>query len=450
MSAGLVNDWLREQWPAFQPWDLGGQIRARFEYHDNFAVPGLRPTAVDFREQGGTDNGYLLLRETIHLGYTPVDWFSAYAEARDSSSYWDRRYPHPESDRLDLHQGFAVLGDPKEFPVTAKVGRQELSYGDERLIGAFDWNNIGRSFDAAKARWQQPGSWVDAFVGRVVIPDNEHFDVVNDYDVLSGIYASTRTLVPKQETEVYFLARNVGADSPYALGHNLPPFMTGASPRDIYTLGTRIKSLPGQFNGWDYETEIAGQLGNYHASPTSPRLDQRAFAAHVAGGYTFTDACGSPRVGLEYNYSSGDSNPNDHTHETFDNLFPTNHKFYGYMDFFSWQNMHNARLATTIRPLKKLILTGDYHAFWLADTHDYFYQVNGLPRTTGGYGIRPGAGNFVGTELDLIATYNATSYLSLQGGYGHFFVGDYIENSLRPVGGATDADFVYAQVIFNF
>ena len=45
-------------------------------------------------------------------------------------------------------------GDPKAFPLTLKVGRQILSYGDERLIGAFDWNNFGRTFDAVKLPWE--------------------------------------------------------------------------------------------------------------------------------------------------------------------------------------------------------------------------------------------------------------------------------------------------------
>ncbi len=449
-SAGLMNDWLRQQMPELNAWDLGGQVRMRFEDRERFVVPGLRPTAVDFRNVSGADNAYLLLREKIHLGYTPTEWLTLYAEARDSSSYWDRRYPHPESDRLDLHQGFVTLGDPKAFPLTAKIGRQELSYGDERLIGAFDWNNLGRAFDAAKLRWQEKDYWIDAFAGRVIIPDNEHFNVPNDYDLFSGIYSSTRVLIPKQETQLYFLARNVGHESPNALGSNLPGFMTGASPRDIYTLGLRIKSLPGEWGGWDYDAELVGQLGNFYTSATHRRLDHQAFAGHVAGGYTWLKQPGSPRLGLEYNYATGDSDSTDGRHETFENLFPTNHKFYGYMDFASWQNLHNARLSASVKPWKKLTITGDYHAFWLADTHDSFYQANGAGRASGGYGLHPDAGSFAGTELDVIATYTVASYLAFQGGYGHFFFGDYVRDTLNPVGGASDANWVYLQMTFTF
>jgi hypothetical protein len=374
-----------------------------------------------------------------------------FAEGQHASSTGDKRDPNPESNGpFDLHQGFLNVGNAKEFPLTAKVGRQELSYGDARLIGAFDWNNLGRVFDAAKVRFENPDGWIDGFVSRVVIQDDNNWDEANDYDIFSGLYASSRTMIPKQETQLYFLARNVSPESPNAIGPGLPPFLTGPTPRDIYTLGFRFKSLPGTLKGLDYEAEVAGQLGNFAYAATGPRLDHEAWAAHVAGGYTFTKAWGTPRAGLEYNYASGDTDPTDNKHGTFENLFPTNHKFYGYMDFFAWQNLHNPRFATSIKPAKGLTLTADYHAFWLAETSDFFYQANGLPRNTGGYGINPTASSFVGQEVDVIATYAWKGIAVLQAGYGHFFVGDYVEDSLAATGGASDADYVYVQMTLNF
>ncbi|MBA4150233.1 MAG: alginate export family protein [Verrucomicrobia bacterium] len=449
-SAGLVNDWLREQSPEFQKWDLGGQSRARFEHKEYFAVPTVAG-AADFRATTPFDeNSYLLLRQKIHLGYKPVDWFSIFGEGRDSRSISDRRTPNPEEDPFDLHQAYISLGNLNACPITAKIGRQELSYGDERLVGAFDWNNIGRVFDAAKIRGEGELGWVDAFVGRVVIPDRDNFNVANDYDFFSGVYASSKKILPWQETQLYFLARNVSDQSPAAIGTGLAPWMTGASPRDIYTLGMRLKSLPGQLNGWDYSAEIAGQLGNFSTSAAAPRLEHQAYAAHVGTGYTLSDTFGKPRLGLEYNFASGDSDPTDDKHQTFENLFPTNHKFYGYMDFVSWQNIHNVRLTSSIKPLSKLTLQADYHAFWLAEKNDFFYQANGAPRAAGGYGINAGAGSYIGSEVNVVATCAIRPYANAQVGYGHFFVGDYVKDSLAPVGGAKDADFVYAQLVFNF
>lgn len=442
-SAGCLNDWLREKNSEFNDWDLGGQLRARFESKSGFAVPGVAG-AVDF-SQTTPANNYWLLRARLHAGWKPADWLSLYAEARDSSSWNDQRNPEPETDSFDLHQAFIGLGKAKDFPVTAKIGRQELSYGDERLVGAFDWNNLGRVFDAAKVRYEHTALWVDALVGRVVLVNDDHFNVANDYDWFSGIYASTKTLIPKQETQLYLLARNTGAQSPSATPGS--PQSGGPAARDIYTLGLRVKSLTGQFGGWDYAAELAGQLGNFYDAGLAARLEHQAFAAHIAGGYTCQHATMAPRLGLEYNFASGDSDPTDRRHETFENLFPTNHKFYGFMDFVSWQNIHNVRFAASAKPVQGLTLTLDYHCFWLADTADFFYAVSGASRATGGYGRNPNHSSFVGSELDAIATYALKPWATAQLGYGHFFRGGYVKDSLTA---DQDADWLYLQAVISF
>ena len=177
----------------------------------------------------------------------------------------------------------------------------------------------------------------------------------------------------------------------------------------------------------------------------------------VQGGYTFTNFWSQPRLGAVYSYSSGDSNPNDGTHGTFDNLFPTNHRLYGLMDFFSLQNVQDLRGTLQLKPLSRLNLALEGHGFWLADTHDNFYTVAGAPRggvgtTPGtGYGINPSYSSFVGTELDVIATYSVTRYAQVEAGYGHFFVGDYIRQSLAAPGfGSKDANYFYVQGNMTF
>ncbi len=445
-SAGLLNDFLRDKSSVFGKWDIGGQLRARVEYKEYFAAAG-QPGAVDFASNGDSENSYFLLREKFHIGYTPCSFLTVYGEARDSSAQKDERKPSPDSDTVDLYQAYVRVGDLKQFPVTAKIGRQELIYGDERLIGNGDWNNVPRSFDAAKLRYESELLWLDGFVALPVIPRDDRFNRANEHDYFSGVYASTKKLLPKSETQFYVLSRNTSTDSPTFVKKTLVGL---PSPRDIYTVGGRVKSGAGEFGPWDFEAEAAYQFGRFKTSAASKSLDQEAIATHVAGGYTFGDAFGKPRVGLEYNYASGDSDPTDDKHETFENLFPTNHKFYGYMDFVSWQNIHDVRFTASIKPLNKLTVTGDVHGFWLADNNDFFYTVAGAPRTTGGYGIKPAAGAYVGTEIDVVATYALKPYALLQAGGGHFFVGDYVDDSLATSGGASDANWVYAQVVFNF
>ena len=97
----------------------------------------------------------------------------------------------------------------------------------------------------------------------------------------------------------------------------------------------------------------------------------------------------------------------------------------------------------------------DYRAFWLWDTNDYLYPISGSGRnsTATGYGIHPAYNSFVGTEVDLVASYDLRSWWNVQAGYGHFFVGSYIQQSVGAIaanGGTTDVNYVYVQTTFKF
>jgi hypothetical protein len=467
---GFLNEWLRKDDPYMNKWDFGGSVRVRYETKDNFAVAGSgagATTSLDFRKNNANvDNSYLLEKIRVRAGYTDK-WFSALVEGRSSLAQGDERFastapppPYkgegPEHDSIDLHQAYVTLGNHKEFPLSLKVGRQEFSYGEERILGAFGWNNIGRVFDAAKLRYQNEWFGADFFASRVVIPEDNHFNVANDYDWFSGVYA-TSTKIPKHSLDVYFFSRNASAQAATAEPH---PQTLQPSARDIYTLGVRFKSSPGQLGNWDYTLDLIGQLGNFRdprAGAPAERLDHQAYAAVAQGGYTFKDAWATPRLGLEYSHGSGDSDPKDGKHETFENLFPTNHKFYGYMDFFSLQNIHDVRAILQLKPHSRVSLAVEGHGFWLANTSDSFYTAAGGARgganpTPGtGYGVNPDYSSFVGTELDVIAGVALTRFAQLEAGYGHFFVGDYIQESLSaPTRGSTDANWFYVQLNFNF
>jgi hypothetical protein len=468
---GFVNEWLRQDNPYMNQWDFGGNLRARYEIKDNFAISG-KPGSLDFRDHGAdVDNAYLMEKLRFHLGYTEK-WWSVMVEGRSSLVQGDERFAYtnspviagtvtrkgdgPESDTIDLHQAYATLGNHKEFQLSLKVGRQELIYGEERLVGAYGWNNIGRVFDAAKVRWQTPWFGADFFVSRPVIPEDGRFNVDNDYEYFSGIYANTAK-IPKHSLEVYFLARNV---SPQAAAAEPSPQFPQPSARDVYTLGFRLKSNLGETGNFDYTLEAAGQLGDFRdarAGAPTHRIDQQAYMVIAQAGYTFADAWAKPRLGIEYAHASGDSDPHDGKHETFDNLFPTNHKFYGYMDFVSLQNIHDVRGIFQLKPHPRVSLAVEGHGFWLADTHDSFYGANGVARggtaaTPGtGYGVNPNYSNFVGTELDVIVGYAVTRFAQLEAGYGHFFAGDYIQSSLSAASrGSTDANWIYVQATANF
>ena len=471
---GFINDYLRKQDPYNSVWDIGGSLRVRYEAKENGM--GL-PPANDFREfttaTTRNDNDYYSTKLLARISYTDK-WWSAYVEGRSSMTIGDIRSTTgagavpgpggnggPEQDGwVDLHQAYVTLGNHKEFPVSLKVGRQELSYGDERLVGAFAWNNIGRVFDGVKLRWQNSLFAAEFFTSKLVLPNDNNFNTWNDYNVFSGVHISSKK-IPKTLTELYFFSRNdgVGSSSTLNPGAVLPAAVPAPAARDIYTVGGRLKSATNELGNFDYTVEGAYQFGNWKATATSDRLKQDAYAFMANVGYTIPDTATAPRFALEYAFGSGDSNPADGTHGTFDNLYPTNHKFYGYMDFFAWQNLHDVRAIFSIKPTPRLSLSLEGHMFWVADTADNLYNAGGVPRGAGasvnGFGRNPGYDSYVGSEVDLIAGYALNKVTTLEAGYGHFFVGDYIKQTWNnPAAtikkGAADADWVYVQAVIRF
>lgn len=412
------------------------QERLRFE---------LRSDNFDFNESvnSATDDTWLLQRFRIGLLIKPARWFKLYAQGQDSREFDSDRPNIPGAmgaegdDWFDLRQGWIEFANYDAFPLGMKIGRQILSYGDERLVGAFDWNNIGRTFDAVKFTYQQRSWSVDVFAASVVNIRRDEFnpsDLLNGNEtdrgqVFAGTYLTTRAL-PFQTTDVYaFYLHQNGSKS-------------AAPPNDdtnFATIGTRAKGDPKKLKGFEYDFEGAFQAGEV----SGRRLT--AFAVHGGAGFNF-DLPWKPRIHAEYNYGSGDSDPNDDTIETFQNLFPTNHKFYGYMDLFSWQNISTPAIAFRVSPCETVSMQLGGQWYWLASNEDAWYRANGTTRVRPVNAIAQDADNYVGAEIDFTVTYAPTKWLSFLAGYSRFFAGDY----LKSTGPSDDADFGYIQTTLEF
>ncbi len=443
---GFINEALRKDDETFKAWNIGGWARVRYEVHDGNGINSV-PGSLDFRDNGAdVYNDYVLERLQLHVGYTG-SWFGFYVDGRSSLAQSDqrnaspsgRKQDGPESDVIDLHQAYVTLGNPKEFPLTLKLGRQEFGYADERFVGGFIWNNIGRVFDAAKIQWKHEDFTADLFSGQLVVPVDGKFNERNEDETFSGLYVTT-TKVPKHQLDGYVFARNVSTDAVRAVANPQVPLPVA---RNVYSIGSRLKSAPGAFGPWDYTLDAQGQFGTYGA----PQADHLAYAFIGNVGYTLADCPAKPRFALEYAVGSGDGDAADGEHGTFDNLYPTNHKFYGYADFASLQNLHDVRPMLTLKPAPGLHVALEGHLFWLYDTADSFYTVGGAPRG-GPYLPAAGRSSFVGSEIDLIAGYAVTKFATVEAGYCHFFAGSHIEDALGAA--KRDADFLYLQLLVNF
>lgn len=362
----------------------------------------------------GNNDAYYLSRFRFNLGIQPLPWMRFVFQAQDARApgYPDLK-PSTVVDPLDLRVGYVEFGRNPKAGWSLRAGRQELIFGEERLVGAANWGNVGRTFDAVRATYQSPGARLDWFASSVVVTDKDAFDRSDLRNRLYGFYSVFAKLIPSSQVEPYLFWRSDG-------GYRNE---LGARGRlDELTFGIRaLGRLPARF---DYGIETAGQAGRAAGAPIT------AWAGHFQGGYALGDSDRAPRLVGQFNCASGDSNPRDGHVNTFDQLYPTNHFFYGIADRMGWRNMREAVGGVQWKPLAKWRYGIDYHALWLATVQDSLYLDNGAASIR-----NPNAtSRRLGDEIDVTATYQASDRFSLVLGYGHLLPGAFLKQSNRRTG----------------
>lgn len=431
-----------EDWSSFTPpedaefWDpiknvrlgedtslsFGGEVRFRVEHWQNFG----------FGEPN--DDTFVLGRVLLHADLRAGESFRAFVQGKSAFLADERSLPGGprtlEVDTLDLHQGFADLmfgvGEATGRKVTLRLGRQELLFGRQRLVSPLPWANTMRSWDALRAILAIDTWRIDAFYSRYNAVQKYEF---NDWQFgpdFWGIYATgplgRRSGVPS--ADLYYLGIDTRGSA----------FNGDSGQETRHTLGGRLFGPLG--GGFAYDTEAAYQFGEVGDANVSAFM----LAAELA--YAPAETAWSPRLWISADYASGDNAPGDGDVETFNQLFPLGHAFFGSQDAIGRQNLIAATLGLSLKPTPALLLRAELLSFWRADEDDAVYNAGG------GVLRAPGASDeaHVGVELDLTATYTIDAHTVIEGGYAHFFAGDFLETS----GPSEDVDWLYVQLTYKF
>ena len=388
---------------AFAHVDLPAWLRVGIEHRGRLE----RPTGIGFAED--REDLYWLNRFRITGRFTIAPWLSAAVQAQDSRVE-GRNGPvagAPFRDELDLRLAHADIGNLERHRVALRAGRQELAFGDQRLVGHVSWLNTARSFDAVRSVFRHKKIRVDGFAASVVTMQADEFNWSGGGNYFHGADASLAVLP------------NGGILEPYEFVRS-----TRNQRSDAGSLGTLVSSTTGVrlagklTTALDYNIEAAIQRGSLAEDSLT------AWAGHWAVGRTIPTRRTTYRVFGEYNYASGDETPADGRRGTFDQLYPTPHDKYGLADQIGWKNIHHLRTGVEFRPQPKLAVAGGYHSFWLASAHDALYSA----ASTVVARIPTGAPNrHVGQELDAQATFTASPRIQVHGGYSHFFTGAFLK-----------------------
>ena len=289
---------------------------------------------------------------------------------------------------LDLQEGYLRIPITDDLRIT--LGRQEIGYDNERILGKVDWSQRARALDAARLTYSRSG-FVGEFVYAKLLQQPLPFE-------LDGT-------IPDREDDADFIS--VHLHYPVlaeALEANVSYYMLddGVNNTSRHTLGTYLK---GATLGLNYDAEFYYQFGDIGPRPE----DETISAWMVAGtaGYTLD-------LGVKLNLTgrfealSGDGTPQG----AFDPFFGTNHKFYGEADYF-------------------LVLPAQTNNLGLLDP-GFEFKVTLMPQLVAGVNVHffiamesdAQNENYFGTEIDFTVTWRLTEFSSISGVYGPFWPGE--------------------------
>ncbi|MCB2198775.1 alginate export family protein [bacterium] len=313
----------------------------------------------------------------------------------DVKAYVQFQHPHTlewnssalaTDNTVDVHQAFILVDRFLTDHLTMKLGRTELKYGDERLVGAVGWSNIGRVFDGVVFRYKADANWIDFFYtnqsgpGMANSPNSLFTGLWGRMDALNlEAYLLHKNLVgPRPDGEVVRTEARTTAGLYYK---NMLTDQISTSGNAAYQFGT--------FRNWN-------GVGNSVDSDIGAWL----FAWQV--WYSMNPET-MPAIGVGVDLTSGDDDLGDTSIGTFDNLYYTGHKFRGHMDLF---------LGSNLRGLRDVYFTIKMTSYDRLTTAFSFHNFAEMAAPSGS------STSVLGNEIDLDSSYKLKPNLSLGAGGG--------------------------------
>ena len=326
--------------------------------------------------------------------------------------------------------------------VFLRVGRQKVTWGDGRLIGANDWSTTGRSLDAARFGFQAgdfdvetmaallgtPGSYISNAQGMPT--PNGPTESWGAGAALYGLDAIWHAL-PLLNIEAMGLARIVREPTPSTL-----------TPSNTFVVDGRIS---GDRRGFRYSAEGAYELGQ--VASYGVNRDLRAFA--FAGKASWETALpGHLTFGAEGAYASGDNGNTTGTVTRFDPILPDEHTLLSPMSLVAWSNLILGGGSLGLHPVDELALSAGYRYAALAQpggrwTSAALYPIGAVPPV----GNAPGnTARTLGHEIDGAIRVTPWKPFEIETGYGVFLCETGAQKILAAEGRAASVQhWVYLQ-----
>lgn len=280
---------------------------------------------------------------------------------------------------------------------SARLGRQVLSYDNQRIFGEIDWIQQGQSHDALVATYKKSNNQLDLGVALNADVEGLYRDLyVTNYKNMQYVWYHTNF----SNLQMSLLALNTGFQYEESITTHLKVDY-------IQTFGTYLKYKKNRF---DADLGLYTQSGKgklvIHNTPVS------TFNVGLNVNYAFTDKL---KAGLGYELLSGkDQTDNSNKIKSFNPIFGTNHAFNGLMDYFYVGNHKN-----TVG-LQDIFLKLNYASNkWKFNVTPHLFMtaadlIDPLNPTKA-------MNSYLGTEVDFVASHQLHKNVSISVGYSQMF-----------------------------
>jgi len=387
----------------YAQFSLYGEFRPRVEFdHGNKKLQ---------TEQGDMFNLFTSQRTRLGLGYK-TDKFKVGLQIQDVR-VWGRTSQLAKNDGMSttIHQAWAelLLNDK----ISVKVGRMELAYDDQRILGSVNWAQQARSHDLALFKYE--ADFKLHFGLAVNQVQTRPMNVPKTYKSMQFLWFN------KKITDSYtisVLLLNNGVDDKILNNPN-PGSMTTYSQivgqRSVFKTG-------GLKVGFNFYYQLGKDKNTYRDAGKDYHKSYSAMNIGIDLNYKLTD---NISVGAGYEYLSGISQTDTSLaarkkNSAFAPLYGTNHKFNGWMDYFYVGNHGNSVGLQDIYlkvdyKKNKFIAGAAFHYFMAAadvlDGEELYFGSGDIKAMSAGLGM----------ELDTYIGYKYDKNVLIKGGVSGMF-----------------------------
>ena len=378
---------------AFAQFTLSGQVRPRAELRNGFKTPNTVANELAFFVEQRTRLN--VAYQTSQLGF--------YLSLQDVRIWGNTNQIYKDDPALT--NVYEAWGEYRFSPqMSLRVGRQALDYDNARFLGDLDWAQQGRSHDAIKFVYADTSGF--ALHAAAAYNQNVPFEPGQLSGTFYGDLNNYKTM------QMLWLHKDWTSANASLLIHN-----DGRQQADSTVAFRQTYGVVGQKQLGD--VTLDGEL--YYQGGKDP-ADRSVSAWLIALRATFKTPLTPLTFGADY--LSG-SDRNDTENHAFQPLYGTNHKFYGFMDYFYVGNNHGQEGRTAglldvyvqskFKLGKRSALIAHLHHFQSPTT---VYAAEGTTEELS---------SGLGEEIDLVYNLNLAEDVNFKLGYSQLFSTDALE-----------------------